>query len=105
MRSGFFIKKLNKLFSYSQRPRVEKYDRPVLYLHVGLPKTGTSAIQNFLFQNNKILQEQGVFYPDFVTHWSQHVPLAKAILSPIFPDAHFNSLIPATGQLLQCSLV
>ncbi|MGN0484335.1 MAG: hypothetical protein ACI4HI_12370 [Lachnospiraceae bacterium] len=33
-----------------------------LYLHIGLPKTGTSAIQKFLFTNKDTLSEQGYCY-------------------------------------------
>lgn len=36
-----------------------------LYLHIGTPKTGTSAIQKFLYKNGEILKEQGYCYPDF----------------------------------------
>ena len=36
-----------------------------LYLHIGTPKTGTTAIQNFLPLNRKLLEEQGFCYPDF----------------------------------------
>jgi len=66
-----------------------------LYLHIGLPKTGSSAIQDFCFKNSEVLQKQGVLYPDSTLHWSQHVPLAKAILAPLFPAAHFNNHIPS----------
>ncbi len=36
-----------------------------LYLHIGTPKTGTTAIQNFLPLNKSLLKEQGFCYPDF----------------------------------------
>jgi glycosyltransferase involved in cell wall biosynthesis len=37
-----------------------------LYLHIGLPKTGTSAIQNFLINNEKLLKkEYDLYYPNF----------------------------------------
>lgn len=36
-----------------------------LYLHIGTPKTGTTAIQNFLPLNKHLLEEQGYCYPDF----------------------------------------
>lgn len=94
MNSGLLARKLGKSFSYFQRKKAGNTKRPTLYLHVGLPKTGSSAIQNICFQNREALQKQGVFYPDSSLHWSQHVPLAKAILAPLFPDAHFNSYIP-----------
>ncbi len=68
---------------------------PRLILHVGLPKTGTTAIQRFLFNNRKLLKDQfGVFYPENALHWHQHVPLAKALISSQFKEAHFNNLIP-----------
>lgn len=35
-----------------------------LYLHIGYPKTGTTAIQEFLFSNRERLLEHGVLYPE-----------------------------------------
>ncbi|MFT7261331.1 MAG: hypothetical protein ACI9MS_003205, partial [Glaciecola sp.] len=34
-----------------------------IYIHVGPPKTGTSAVQKWLSSNQAILQKQGVLYP------------------------------------------
>ena len=34
-----------------------------LYVHIGMPKTGTTAIQNFCFENQKILNQKGYDYP------------------------------------------
>ncbi len=34
-----------------------------IYLHIGLPKTGTSSIQSFLFHNREELATSGLFYP------------------------------------------
>jgi hypothetical protein len=44
---------------------------PVVILHIGLAKTGTSAVQEFLHSNRQQLYEaQGVLYPgDSVNHW------------------------------------
>lgn len=36
-----------------------------VYLHIGTPKTGTTAIQNFLYANRDLLFERGFVYPDF----------------------------------------
>lgn len=36
-----------------------------LYLHIGMPKTGTTYIQNFLRENNEVLKNEGYVYPDF----------------------------------------
>lgn len=36
-----------------------------LYLHIGTPKTGSTAIQAFCYRNRKLLQEHGVLYPAF----------------------------------------
>ena len=36
-----------------------------LYIHIGTPKTGTTALQGFLAKNRKTLQEHGAVFPDF----------------------------------------
>ena len=35
-----------------------------LYIHMGTPKTGTTAIQLFLHSNQEILQKQGYQFPN-----------------------------------------
>ena len=35
-----------------------------VYLHIGFPKTGTSAIQNFFRKNSGELRRNKVLYPD-----------------------------------------
>jgi hypothetical protein len=37
--------------------------KKTIFLHIGPPKTGTSAIQQFLSANRKILKESGYLYP------------------------------------------
>jgi hypothetical protein len=37
--------------------------KKTIFLHIGPPKTGTSAIQQFLSANRKILKENGYLYP------------------------------------------
>lgn len=36
-----------------------------LYLHIGMPKTGTSALQSFFTKNRERLCEDGIWYPEF----------------------------------------
>lgn len=43
-----------------------------LYLHIGLPKTGSSSIQYFLYKNRAILSQQGLIYPDIMSHGYGH---------------------------------
>lgn len=40
-----------------------------VYLHIGMPKTGTSFIQEFLYANNEIIQKQGYVFPDFAARY------------------------------------
>lgn len=47
-----------------------------LVLHIGLHKTGTSAIQKFLGDNHKSLEEQGILYPLGIVPAGDHNPLA-----------------------------
>lgn len=42
-----------------------------LIVHIGMPKTGTSAIQNFLFTNQEKLKEYGYCYPDLVSEMNK----------------------------------
>ena len=37
--------------------------KPLLYIHIGFPKTGTSTIQKFCNTNRDLLFENGIYYP------------------------------------------
>ena len=41
-----------------------------LYLHIGTPKTGTSAIQHFLLKNSNVLKEHGYCFPELPCHYT-----------------------------------
>jgi hypothetical protein len=45
------------------QPAPEAPGRPVVYLHVGAPKTGTTYLQSVLWKNEDALQEQGYALP------------------------------------------
>ena len=50
-----------------------------IFLHIGFPKTGTSAIQRFLSINKKTLESNSVLYPcSGLTEYAGHVGIAKA---------------------------
>lgn len=65
--------------------RLIRWKNPQLYLHIGMPKTGTSTIQGLLFDNRKTLDQHGYFYPVATLGGSSdyayaHHNLAHAIL-------------------------
>ncbi|RIZ55040.1 hypothetical protein AK966_06755 [Vibrio sp. PID23_8] len=45
--------------------RKEDSKNKTIYLHIGAPKTGTSAIQYHLENESKYLLKHGFEYPDF----------------------------------------
>ena len=67
-----------------------------LYLHTGMPKTGTTAIQSFLAYNREQLKKRfGVLYPDCGVPKNQHTALVKSMAANKFPWTHFNESIEA----------
>jgi hypothetical protein len=44
--------------------RMISQEKRKLYLHIGMPKTGTTALQHFFKLNSNRLKEQGVIYPE-----------------------------------------
>lgn len=57
---------------------MDKKNSGQLIIHIGTPKTGTSAIQRFLYENNNVLKGGGWCYPDLVADME-----AKGIAFPI----------------------
>src|SRR5699024_7832742 len=49
----------------------------ILYLHIGTFKTGTSSLQQFLFDNRELLGERGYLVPQ--SEFVGHHPLAQSI--------------------------
>ncbi|WP_072240318.1 hypothetical protein, partial [Campylobacter coli] len=50
----------------------------IAYVHIGTPKTGTTTIQNFLFNQDKI-KKYGFYYPKNFISKQQHWPLMTAV--------------------------
>lgn len=36
-----------------------------IYLHIGLPKTGTTTLQHFMWENQAVFEKNGICFPDF----------------------------------------
>jgi hypothetical protein len=49
-----------------------------LFLHIGNHKTGSTSIQNLLFENRAQLAKEGILYPDVGLHGGAHHKLAWA---------------------------
>lgn len=64
-----------------------------LILHIGMPKTGTTAIQEFLAYNRGQLLKQKILYPECGIPVNQHTALVKSIALQHFDWAHFNKVI------------
>tara|TARA_B100001057_G_scaffold305555_1_gene305680 strand:- start:1471 stop:3693 length:2223 start_codon:yes stop_codon:yes gene_type:complete len=41
-----------------------------IFIHIGLPKTGTSAIQNFLYKERFEMKTHGILYPESITSFN-----------------------------------
>jgi hypothetical protein len=50
-----------------------------IILHIGLYKTGTTAVQRFFTRNRSALTERGVLYPESFTKFDAHHPLPWAL--------------------------
>lgn len=84
MKLGAITQKIKKICSK---------DELSLCLHIGMPKTGTTAIQHFLDQNREALALGGAFYPKCGIPDFQHAALVKSIVSNHYPWAKFNDAI------------
>ncbi|MEM9245004.1 MAG: hypothetical protein AAGA67_04590 [Cyanobacteria bacterium P01_F01_bin.153] len=53
-----------------------------IIVHIGMPKTGTTALQRTLGHNRHLLQENGILYPEGVLYKDEHKELVAALRSP-----------------------
>lgn len=67
-------------------------NRTRLYLHIGMPKTGSTSIQYFMYMNRSLLERRGVYYPKEHCHGYAHHPIAWLCLpTPRFMDPLKNN--------------
>jgi hypothetical protein len=64
----------------SWRKKEPRPDKPTAILHIGVEKTGTTTIQEFLHLNRKLLVKHGVYFPKSIGS-RNHRPLATWCLS------------------------
>jgi len=73
-----------------------------LILHIGISKTGTTAIQNFLYKNKEKLLEQGILYPSTGLFKSPNVAAHYNIAWSIFKHVGVDvNKIPTFEQILK----
>lgn len=65
-------------------------------LHIGQPRTGTTTLQNVLFDNRHVLKKQGVVYPDGLLG-DNHLELACAVLPEAELSGHAKARLAAAG--------
>lgn len=59
-----------------------------VYLHIGAPKTGTTTLQYFLYENRHLLEEKGICYPDLHFSFPGIAPNRNAhfLIQRVFDD-------------------
>ena len=65
----------------------DKQNKKTLYLHIGMHKTGTTALQTFFSLNERTLATRGVCYPEVGRSKPSvaHHDIANSIKGPPFP--------------------
>lgn len=72
-------------------------ESPTVYLHLGVPKTGTTFLQNVLWCNRETLRSDGVLYPAFNPEANLH---AAMDLQADVLDAGENASVPGAWDRL-----
>jgi hypothetical protein len=68
--------------------------KPVLYLHIGSPKTGTSALQMCLSKNRKLLMENKICYSNFHETINFHLNLTLGLVGEYFKENGIQNGVP-----------
>lgn len=84
---------LRKLVGRTRLPRR-------VIIHIGTHKTGSTAIQQFCFDNRRILHQYGVCYPEAFTQWKGHHPVAWSLGVPHpYKDPGLTKAVVVSGIL------
>lgn len=92
---------------YQQSYRLNVSEDKQVYIHLGPPKTGTSAIQAWLSSHRDVLTSQGIYYPEHTAdengvssgNFEQLVSLDEQTQRAYFDDVKANALIDKFNQL------
>lgn len=71
-----------------------------VYLHIGRPKTGTTAIQRTLEENRALLVSLGFTYPGDTRNHNPIVPAVSAGERPLIDEIGDHTIISAEGLML-----
>ncbi|MDL2272259.1 FkbM family methyltransferase [Desulfovibrio sp. OttesenSCG-928-I05] len=69
-----------------------------LFFHIGMPKCGSTSIQNFMAKNRKALLRKGCCYPEPMSSWAQHVEIWPGYVNGStgkkqeYPPQHYISI-------------
>jgi len=73
-----------------------------IYLHIGTPKSGTTALQFLFTRNKKLLAKHGCFYPTTgLEGWDAHYYLVASMLNPPPPVFPFKKSFEEYMDLLK----
>jgi len=77
----------------TEKPGIDPTPQPQYYIHIGTHKTGSTAIQHFMYRNYAALLQRGVLYPKVGLHDAGHHSIAwsikqnkKALTEKIFEE-------------------
>lgn len=70
---------------------------PTIYLHIGMPKTGTTFLQKTLLDNNEVLKKYGYDFPDIGIEFENALPRRNAHF--LIPPVTNEFGIVKTGRL------
>lgn len=91
-------------FRYRTKNSMPTFD--VINLHVGMPKTGTTAFQATLFHDREKIQAAGIYVPPTIGHRHRHLQLFASRISPKIrqlTSRKFDKL-PETTETIQAYL-